>query len=500
MPEINEQNTNSALEERLSTFRKINSSMIAVNDTAYDTYGFGSRRYRRIEKDRERILEIINEGHIGSMRELSRRFFDTNSFYRRILTHYATILQYSGLLIPKYTNNKKSKMKRSAEKAYIAATKYCDNSNFRNLFTNCTLKALIDGAYYGFILPNVKDRIVVMDLPAEYCRSRFKDALGNEILEFNINYFDTIVLEEDRNSALKNFPPEIARAYKRKRKGEVVAQWQTFPTGVGFCFTLFNGYPPFVDIIPAIMDYDDSVETEKERDEEEIKKILVQKIPHNSQNDFLLEPDEVDLLHEGAVGMMKHNKNVSVLTTYADVDAIISKTAKDNSDTTLSAMLMNIYSKSGTSEQLFASNSNLAIKYSLLNDTAYMMVLADKYSNAISSILNIKFSNNYITFKYQFLPITAYNGDEYVDTALKLGTSGYSFIMPALAMGLSQSDLVDIKSLETEVLGLDELLVPLASSYTQSEKEGAGAPQKKAEDKADKTIANEKSLDKQGGN
>ena len=62
MPETNEQNTNSALEERLSTFKKINSSMIAVNDTAYDTYGFGSRRYRRIEKDRERILEVINEG------------------------------------------------------------------------------------------------------------------------------------------------------------------------------------------------------------------------------------------------------------------------------------------------------------------------------------------------------------------------------------------------------------------------------------------------------
>jgi len=31
-------------------------------------------------------------------------------------------------------------------------------------------------------------------------------------------------------------------------------------------------------------------------------------------------------MHDGAVGMMKGNKNISVLTTYADVEAVISKT------------------------------------------------------------------------------------------------------------------------------------------------------------------------------
>jgi len=47
--------------------------------------------------------------------------------------------------------------------------------------------------------------------------------------------------------------------------------------------------------------------------------------------------------------MMKGNKNVSVLTTYADVDAIVSKTTNDNSSSTLEKMMQNIYSEAGVS-------------------------------------------------------------------------------------------------------------------------------------------------------
>ena len=60
--------------------------------------------------------------------------------------------------------------------------------------------------------------------------------------------------------------------------------------------------------------------------QEEIRKIIVQKIPHLSDGRLLFEPDEDLEIHTGTVGMLKGNKNVSVMTTYADVDAIASKT------------------------------------------------------------------------------------------------------------------------------------------------------------------------------
>jgi hypothetical protein len=46
-------------------------------------------------------------------------------------------------------------------------------------------------------------------------------------------------------------------------------------------------------------------------------------------------------------------------------------------------------------------------------------------------------------------------------------------------------------------MNLDELLVPLSTAYTQSDND-IGRPTKSNDEKADKTIANEESLEKGG--
>ena len=123
------------------------------------------------------------------------------------------------------------------------------------------------------------------------------------------------------------------------------------------------------------------------------------------------------------------------------------------------------------------------------------------------------------------MPVTYYNAASFVDSSFKLVGSGYSALMPALAFGLSQRDLVNIKDLENDVLKLGDRLKPLSTSYTQTgsdsgkEEDGdgkngddaskgkpvetdideGGRPKKKEEDKADKTHKNEESLDKTGG-
>jgi hypothetical protein len=99
---------------------------------------------------------------------------------------------------------------------------------------------------------------------------------------------------------------------------------------------------------------------------------------------------------------------------------------------------------------------------------AFMMLLANKFANYITNLLNRKFSNSNITFKYTILPITYHNYEKFVDTSFKLVGSGYSFLMPAVALGLSQKDLGNLKDLENTVLMLGEKLIPPTTSYTQS--------------------------------
>jgi hypothetical protein len=148
---------------------------------------------------------------------------------------------------------------------------------------------------------------------------------------------------------------------------------------------------------------------------------------------------------------------------------------------------------------------------------AFMMLLANKFAAYITNLLNRKFSNSNVTFKYIILPVTYHNYDKFVDTSHKLVGSGYSFLMPALALGLSQKDFGNLKDLENNLLKLGEKMIPPSTSYTQSgdgtSKDGAddeeskagksvetdidvgGRPSKEEGEKADTTLQKEKSLD-----
>jgi hypothetical protein len=68
---------------------------------------------------------------------------------------------------------------------------------------------------------------------------------------------------------------------------------------------------------------------------------------------------------------------------------------------------------------------------------------------------------------------------------------------------LSQRDLVNLKDLENDVLGLADKLIPPKTSFTDNGENGdGGRPTKESGEKTDKTLENEKSIEKsktQGG-
>ena len=481
--------------EFLSTFKSSYQNMIATSDSSYSGSKYSSTIYTRYSYKQytpEEIEQIIESGSLASQIKLSRAFFDKGGFYQRILLHYATLLKYTGLLIPNPSFGK-SLSESYIEKKYYNAMNFVDKAGLPDLFTRMAIRALRDGCYYGIIQAMDNDSMSIIDLPAYYCQTRFKDAKGNDLIEFDVSYFDTIVDKEDRKAALQMYPNKVANWYRRYKLGKV-KRWVFIPAEIGICLPFLDGRPMFLNIIPAAIEYDQARDINKERDLEEIRKIIVQKIPHLQDGGLLFEPDEAEVMHQGTVGMMKGNPNVSVLTTYADVDAIVSKTSNDNATSSIEKSLLNIYSEAGSSPQLFGTESNLSLETSINNDMALMMTFARKLDKLMTFVLNNKFGNSNITFKYTILPITFYNEQKYCDNALKMANSGYSFILPALAMGISQKELGNIKDLENDVLGLKEKLVPLSTAYTESGN-SPGRPELPAEQKSAKTIANEKSLD-----
>ena len=510
----------------LTSFSRAKEKMIATNELAYQGHWENIRgKLSRIrEYTPEEITAIIQSGSLSEQQKLSRNYFNKDGYYKQIIIYYATLLKYMGLLIPNPSTGKNLSTSH-IQKRYYSALDYVEKMSLPILLTNIAQRALVDGCYYGIKVETDKNNFQLIDLPSGYACSRFKDIYGNDVVEFDVSYFGTIVDKEQRNAALAAYPKIVSKAWNEWSKGKRKSKWLVLPKELGVCFPFFDGRPLLLNVIPATIEYDEAVAAERERDAEEIRKIIVQKIPHLTDGRLLFEPDEAEEIHHGTVGMMKGNKNVSVLTTYGDVDAITSSAKSDKSDNTLTRMEQNIYAQAGVTGQVFASTGSASLETSLNNDLALMMYLANKFSRFITNTLNDNFANGNISFKYQIMPITYYNTANFVDTTFKLVGSGYSALMPALALGLTQRDLVNVKDLENDVLKLGDKLKPLSTSYTQSSSDSkkdaegdgengddsnskgpidtdgkeSGRPKKKEEEKSEKTIQNEESLDRTGG-
>ena len=469
--------------------------MIAKNADNTRRYWSYSER-TRIYSEKE-IKEILTSSSLEAKQKLSRDYFNKDGFYKRLILYYATLLKYQGILIPNPSFGQELSTSH-IKKRYFNAADFIEKLKIPLLATRTATKALVEGCYYGIIQVIDKDKIIIIDLPTSYCRTRFKDYLGNDVIEFNVSYFDSIISEEDRKLYLSAYPKEVISAYNKYKKGKLKDKWIFLSTDITICFPFFlDGGPFFLSIIPDIEKYKDAIDTEMERELEEIRKILVQHIPHMQDGRLVFEPPEAEEMHKGAVGMLKGNQNISVLTTYADVEAIVSKTSSDATRDNINKMLQTIYNDSGTSSQLFASTGSSTLDTSIKNDVALMMTFAYQFGNFVTNLVNKLYSNSNIDFKYSLLPISYYNEKEYLDMSFKTASSGYSLIMPALVLGMTQKDLINVKDLENEVLDLRSKLIPPDSSYTQSGTGQVGAPRKEESEKAPKTLANERSLDNQ---
>ena len=506
----------------LASFSRAKEKMIATNEAAYKGNWDAARRQslRLREYTTDEVNNIILSGSLSEQQKLSRNYFNKDGYYKQIIIYYATLLKYVGLLIPNPSHGKNLSTSH-IQKRYYNALDYVENMNLPTLLPNIAQRALVDGCYYGLKVEGGKNEFQLIDLPSGYAQSRFKDIQGNDIIEFDVSYFGTITDKESRKAALAAYPKVVSKAWKEWDSNKRKTKWVIIPKEVGVCFPFFDGRPLFLNVIPATMEYDNAVATERIRDQEEIRKIIVQQIPHLADGRLLFEPEEAEEIHEGTVGMMKGNPNVSVLTSYGQVSAIASNTSADRTEASLTRSEQNIYAQAGVSGQIFASTGTASLETSLNNDLALMMFLANKISLFITNTLNNTFANGNISFRYRILPVSHYNWMAYADETFKFVGSGYSALLPAIALDLSQRDLVGIKDLENDVLKLGDKLKPLSTSYTQSgsdkdggEKSGednpekgkekapetdideGGRPKKKEEEKAEKTIKNEESLDK----
>lgn len=479
-------------ERDLSKFKKSIAGMIATSNASYN----GNTSFRKASEvgqyTKEEVLDILQTGDPDQLREVSTFYYYSNGFYRRLLTYYATMLLYTYVVIPKMSDSSKEMDKKSRKK-YDQSLSFLSSLKIKDLCGQIAIKVLAEGAYYGVLRDYGADGIAVQSLPAKYCRSRFKNQQNIDIVEMDITYFDSIRDKKTREEALASYPKEIRKGYNTYKNGTGVSKWVMIEPGDGLYFNLYEERPFFFNVLPAIIDFEQYREIEKTKDLKDTKGLLIQKLPVE-KGELVFDPEEAEEIHKGTVEMLRSNKEIDVLTTFADVDLADLQGARSVIVNNLDKIERTIYSEAGTSKQLFAAEGNIALANSIKNDLSLIMTLADKISNWLGYNVNVRYSDKGVSFKTLILPITYYNSTDMKKDTLEMAQSGYSFILPFLCLGLEQSDLSDLKKLEIGVLKLNEIMIPLASSFTQSNTAGAAKTPGKETDPAE---VNKKPVEKQ---
>ena len=417
----------------------------------------------------EEIQRIVEEGSPVERAELSNFFFQTDGLYKRIIIHYATFLTYSWVLVPYKKNRKLEITDKKIADTYYRAADFCTTFQIERKCATFAKDVLVKGAYYG-LLRDEGDKVVIQDLPFEYCRSRFKNSEDIDLIEFDLDFFKTIRETNLREEILKTYPKYIQKAYKAyiTKKGNQGNRWVFLPAEMGIYFCYFEEKPFFLDLIPLLDDLNDYRDIDKERKKQALRRILVQKVGTDGLQ-LIFEPDEAERMHDGALGMLGNNPDVDVLTTYCDVQ-LLDLSSSDDEKTDVETAQNLIYEAAGVSKEFFFATTEAGLEYSTNNDIAMMMVLGQRFAHFFTALLNYKFENNKVKFEMLILPLSYYNSADYTSRAKELAAFGYSFLTPILSTGLNQTTLANLKSLENDLLELDEILKPLQSSYTQSGK------------------------------
>ena len=518
-------------------FGKIKVGLKTLDD-AIVTYGTFNKNNPRLGT-KENVLKAINNGDLEQMRSISNYFYKVSGIYKRLCRYMAYLYKYDWFVTPyieqciglldtnaglydtteDQTVNEKTRKKQFTN--FFKVLKFLDEFEVKKFCGKVALKVVKNGCFYGYLIAQ-GDKIVVQQLLPNYCRSRFQ-VNNRPAVEFDMRFFDNYYKDtQQRNRVLNLFPKEFKKGYELYKKRKLP---KAFPNDSGSWYLLdyrniikFNlnddDYPPFLSIIPYIIDLDAAQDLDRKRMAQKLLKIIIQKMPLDKNGDLVFDIDEAQQLHNNAVRMLGKAIGIDVLTTFAEVDvADMSDKGNQSNLDELEKVERTVYNEAGVSQMQFNSDSNTALNNSILNDESSMYDLLLQFESFLNLLLQpFNKSPKKCYYKAQFLNTTIYNYKEVSKLYKQQMQVGFSKMLPQVALGQTQSSILANAYFENDILDLVRVFIPPMMSSTMNAealagrrnvtgKEGngngsetTGRPEKPDNQKSQKTIKNRQSM------
>lgn len=426
---------------------------------------------------RDRVAELIEDPakNEKALKDLAQYLLNTSNHFKRIVHHFATILDFRHILVPLNPENTKQ-----FTRSYNKALDWLNKFNIKYEFSNIMKTLILEDVGFYYVREN-KDKVTLQRMPTDYCKIVDKTDLGYQYA-FNMVYFMRPGVE------ISAFAPEFQEYYQEFESGDtsVPFYWKDLPSDKAFVFKWDEN---FAGIIPVLIGlYLDTVEIEefkqmlKSKTALENWKILFQKIPMRQgdkadKNDFLIEPDTAGQYQSLIKQALP--SGTTVISSPMDIEAINFEQSQ-NPNNIVGFAEQNFFGSAGVSPILFGGsvNSSAGLNQSILVDENFVTGMYNQFARFVNFYLS-KVTGKY-KFIIDFLDSTRFNQQSQIDNALKFAPFGFPIDIVSHAFGLKPGYLDNLIALEN-IRGIKEKMKPLFSPHTTSNSDSGGRPRKPEE-------------------
>ena len=414
------------------------------------------------------------------LRTLSNYLYDTNPTYKIVVRYMALLPMYAWTLSIDTSSGNVDKIKKN----YMKAVQQVDKMNLKFEMLKASLVAYKNDYFFGYEIEN-KDSYFIMTLDNKYCQvSSIENGIYN--FAFDFSFFDKFPHE------LPLYPEEFRLKY-RMYKDNIHDKWIELESMKTVCFktNIDTRYalPMFSGMFPSLYDLEQYKQMKKDRAENENYLLLHQKVPMDEKsgeiNKILLDADLMNFFHEAASENLPDG--IDVITSPMEITAVKTEKTKNDNDYVNEAM-REVYNDGGISQFLFNSdkNTSIGLSKSINTDEELAFSLLRQMETWVNRKLNQMFST--LKLKFKFLNVTVFNQKEVAEQYLKMAQYGMPVVSDIMAtLGYSTLDVMNKATLENDVLGLHDMLRPLASSHTQTNDSEGGRPQSSEDERSDST-------------
>jgi hypothetical protein len=465
-------------------FAKYKEALVATSTKSTDTTSSLNNIVRE-SYTLEEIYQSIQSGNPADLVLLSQHYYRTSGIYKSSINYYSSLLLYYMHLTPFMLDiDKVNDVKFT--KAYNAACYFMDRTFLNSECQHIVATILKNGIYFG-LFREFTDGYAIQDLPYGYCRTYYKNDNNINLVELNMAYFDTIRDNTKRKESLNSYPKDIQKAYNKYSNTKTEEnKWYLVSSKMGMAFYFEDKVPFFIGSIPSTLQYDFSEERETNRDEKNLKNLLIQEMPFDTKSGkSVYTLPEMAELHAALGAAFSENPDVDVAMTPGQIKLETFDSSTQASQDNTEKYKRAIYDKTGISSNIFNATGSNALKYSVNKDTSIMWHMVKQISDWLGYQINQRFGTNKFDFDVEILPVTLQNQKEMIDTYLKTAQFGFDKLIVSVAKGTPQSRMVGLQYLENVILDLPSTLLPLQSSHTQD-----GDSSKKVDEKGEQNGEN----------